>query len=150
VATVDLPTIETLANTVKMAGMGGEIEVPSLIMAAQEATINFAGAFGIITEYGAVGTSRKLDLRADVIAYDPASGKNRYVEKRVVMGGFIKSHAHGSVEAAGAIEQSVVMTVNFYQTWLDGVEQIKWDPFAMIYTVKGQDLLAQTRKNLGM
>jgi P2 family phage contractile tail tube protein len=146
---IDLPDVGLETVEYKGAGVIGTINVPLIgLMNALEATINVAKIYGALTDYMQVGVTKTLDLRNDVSVIS-GHGTIR-VPERLVMRGPLSGAPLGSVEQGSASDSSIVMQVYYMQYFLDGDMVMEWDVMKAIYTVNGVDLLADTRRNIGM
>jgi len=147
--TVELPTFELTSNSFKGAGLAGEINIPAPgVMGPMTVTISFPTIFGNLTKYMELGTTRTLDLRNEIIVVNKDTHANEKVPDRWVLKGPLSSANPGSKEQGATGDSSIVMQVYYAHHWLDGDEILEWDPFKMIYTVNGNDLLADTRRNV--
>jgi len=145
---VELPAMDVIMNTFKGAGMGGEINVPSLLMNAQSATFGFPAIYGAITNYLEVGTTKTVDLREEILVVDKDTHVPVRVPVRWVLKGPLSQANPGSVEVAAAGEVSIIMQVYYIHFWIDGEEKLEWDVAKGIYTANGKDLMAETRRNV--
>jgi P2 family phage contractile tail tube protein len=147
--TVELPSFELMSNTFKGAGVGGEVNVPTPgVMNAQTVTISVPLIYGEITKFMALGTTRTLDLRNEIIVNNKDTHALEKVPNRWVLKGPLSQSNPGKVEQGAAGDASVVMQVYYAHHWLDGDEILEWDPFKGIYTVNGNDLMSETRQNV--
>jgi len=147
--TVELPNFELLTETYKGAGAGAEVNVPVPgVMSAMTAVISCPVIYGEITRYLALGTTRTLDLRNEVIVTNPSNHELQKVPNRWVLKGPLSGSNPGSVEQGATGDASITMQVYYAHHWLDGDDILEWDPFKMIYRVNGVDLMAATRQNV--
>ena len=147
--TVELPSFELMSNTFKGAGVGGEVNVPAPgVMNAQTVTINVPTIYSSITRYMELGTTRTLDLRNEIIVNNKDTHALERVPNRWVLKGPLSQANPGSIEQGASGEASIVMQVYYAHHWLDGTEILEWDPFKGIYTVNGNDLMSETRRNV--
>ena len=147
--TVELPSFELLSEAFKGAGVGGEVNVPVPgNMSALTVTISCPVIYGALTEYMKIGTTRTLDLRNEIIITNTSTHAQEKVPNRWVLKGPLSSANPGKVEQAAAGDGSIVMQVYYAHHWLDGDDVLEWDVFKYIFTVNGEDLMAETRKNI--
>jgi len=146
---VELPAMELVTNSYKGAGVGGVINVLAPgVLNEQIATMNFPQIAGNAKRYMKLGTTRTVDLRNEIIVIDKDTHANVKVPYRWILKGPLSQANPGTVEQATAGEATIVMQVYYIHCWLDGVEILEWDAFKGIYTVDGEDLMAETRRNV--
>lgn len=149
VVTVELPEQSLATEEYGGAGVAGKINVPMHAnMSAQTVTISCPQIYGQAVAYMKLGTTKTLDLRADISRLNPDTHIVERMPYRVVMKGPITSVSPGKVEQGSAADCSIKMEVYYIHSWLDGAETLEWDVAKYIYKVDGEDLLAETRKNI--
>ena len=147
--TVQLPALELMSNTFKGAGVGGEINVPAPgVMNALTVSISAPITYGPLCKYLELGSSRTLDLRNEMVVNNKDSHTLERVPNRWVLKGPLSKSDPGKIEAAAASDASFEMQLYYCHHWLDGDDVLEWDAFKFIYTVNGNDLLAETRQNV--
>ena len=147
--TVELPKFELTTETFKGAGVAGEVNVPVPgVMSALTAVINCPVIYGAITKYMELATTKTLDLRNEIIVQDPDNHSQEKVPNRWVLKGPLSASDPGSVEQGAAGDASITMQVYYAHHWIDGDDVLEWDPYKYIYTVNGEDLMAETRQNV--
>ena len=147
--TVQLPAFELGSLTFSGAGVAGEIEVPTPgVMNSLAATISTPLIYGGTTNYLKLGTTRTLDLRNDMVVLNKDTHAPQAVPNRWVLKGVLSKSDPGKIEQKASGDASLEMKVLYAHHWLDGEDVLEWDPFKMIYTVNGEDLLAETRQNI--
>jgi hypothetical protein len=117
-------------------------------MSALEVTLNVAKIYGALTDYMSLGQTRTLDLRNDLIV-NTGSGMER-VPERLIIRGPISGASPGNVEQGAASDGSITIQIRYINYFLDGTEIMEWDVEKVIHTVRGRDMLAETRRNIGM
>jgi len=146
---VELPSFELMSNSFKGAGMAGEANVLAPgVMSAQTVTLSVSKIYGSLIKYMKLGTTRTLDLRNEIIVINKNTLGNEKVPDRWVLKGPLSQSNPGSVEQASAGEATIIMQVYYVHHWLDGDDVLEWDVFKPIYTVNGEDMLAETRRNV--
>jgi P2 family phage contractile tail tube protein len=149
--TVELPTFALATETFKGAGLAGEVNVPVPgVMSALTVTISCPKIYGAITKYLELGTTKTLDLRNEIIVTNTQNHSQEKVPDRWVLKGPLSEASPGSAEQASASDASIVMQVYYAHHWMDGDDILEWDVLKYIFTVNGKDLMADTRKNLGI
>lgn len=148
-ATVDLPSFETLTETISGAGIAGEFESPVLgHFKSQKVKLMFRA----ITRdgLGLVAPVRHiLDIRASVQIADPTSAKIVTEAWRVECAGRTLSHTLGKLEPGKVMGAECDLEIDTIRISRDGVDLIELDKFNSIYKVNGVDYLAQVRRDLG-
>jgi P2 family phage contractile tail tube protein len=146
---LELPATELATETYKGAGVSGEINVPVPgVMSAQTATLSFSHIYGDNVKYMKLGSTQTLDLRSEVIRQNAETLIQERVPYRWVLKGPLSSAKAGKIESGAAGDASVEMQVYYMHNWIDGEEKLEWDVFKYVYKVDGEDLMAETRKNI--
>lgn len=150
VATIELPEIAALTDTVSGAGIAGEVDSPTIgHTGSLETTIAFRTIEKAATSLAAQ-KSHAIDCRSSQQVYDSAAGTYKTVPVRVSMRGLPKSVSLGSLEVNAATDSEVALEVVYLKIWIDGKETIEIDKYNYKYVVDGVDYLASTRKDMGM
>jgi len=146
---VELPSFELATAEFSGAGVAGKVNIPFPgSMEPLTASIKCPVIYGEITKYLELGTTRTVDLRNEIIVKNPDSHADEKVPNRWVLKGSLSGASPGSIEPATAGEASITIQLNYVQHFLDGDEVLEWDAFKYIFKVNGNDLMAETRKNL--
>lgn len=149
-ATVDLPDIEAMTDTVSGAGIAGEVESPTLgHFGSMETTINWR----TITENAVDLYAQKqhhLEFRSAQQISDVAAGTLTSQQVRLVMRCVPKNLELGSLEASAATDSSSTFEVVYLKIFIDGKEVIEIDKYNFKYVVNGEDLLQVVRQHLGI
>ena len=149
-ADVELPEIEQLTDTLKGAGIAGEIDVPTVgHIAAMSMTINWRTVTGDLIALSAP-KAHQLDLRATQQHFDTSTGLLKNVAVKHVVSVVPKKLSIGKLETAAATDSSNEFSVMYYKLLLDGEVKIEIDPLNYIYYIDGVDYLAEVRKDLGL
>ena len=147
--TVQLPPFELASNSFSGAGVAGEIDVPVPgKMNPQTVSLSVPVIYGAMTKYMQLGTTRTLDLRNEVIVNNADTHALEKVPNRWVLKGVLSKADPGKVEQGVPADGSLEMKLVYAHHWLDGDDVLEWDPYKFIYTVDGEDLLAETRQNI--
>lgn len=149
VVTVALPSLEIVTNEFRGAGVGGSINVPAPgVMTAQTGTVSVPKIYGDLIKFLELGTTRTLDLRADVILNNTETHAVEHVAERWVLKGPLTASNPGNIANASAGDASITIQIYYAKHWLDGEELLEWDVFNAIHKVNGVDLLSEMRTNL--
>lgn len=150
VATVDLPDIEAMTDTVSGAGIAGEIDSPTLgHFASMTMTINWR----TITEDAAKLNAQRvhaLELRSSQQINDAAAGELKTQPVRVVTRCTPKNLSLGSLEVSAATDSSSEFEVSYIKIFIDNKPTIELDKYNFKFEVNGQDFLSQVRRDLGI
>ena len=148
VVTVQLPALGLMTNTFKGAGVGGEINVPVPgVMSAQTATISFPKGYGPLARLFALAKTGTLTLYNDVVLTHETHALG-HIQDKWVLKGPVTKYDPGKIEQAATSDGSIEMQVYYAHHWLDGEDILEWDVFNRIFTVNGEDLLADIRQNI--
>lgn len=150
VATVELPDIEAMSDTVSGAGIAGEIESPILGHTGSMAmTIQFRQILGDVISLSQQ-VSHSLQLRSSQQVYDAASGELKSVPVRIDIKGTPKRTGLGSLEVGATTDSEIELELSYLKIYIDNEEKIEIDKYNMKYVVNGVDYLQQVRNDLGM
>ncbi len=147
---VTLPEIAFMADTMSGAGIAGEIETPALGMVqTMSIAINFKNIednqFALIN-----GKSKQLEFRGSVQKFNPTSGEIEEQAIRVVTKCLPKKFALGTLAKASAMGSNAEFECTYLKVFIDGKEVAEVDKINYICKINGNDLLSETRKNLGL
>lgn len=150
VATVDLPDIEAMSDTVSGAGIAGEVDSPILgHFGSMAATITFR----TITEDGmklAAQKSHAVEFRGSQQVYDAANGNYQTVPVRIAVRGLPKRNGLGSLEVGSTTDSEVELELTYMKIFINNVERLEIDKYNFKYVVDGTDYLASVRADLGL
>lgn len=148
-ADVQLPDIESMTETVKGAGIAGEIETPTLgHFGSMTATLNFRTVTTDVVKMSAQKVHH-IDVRGAIQVLDAGAGTYRAVPCKVVMRGITKKTGLGKLEPGAAMDTSTEMEVVYMKITLDGVDRIELDKFNFVHVVDGVDYMSSIRTALG-
>jgi hypothetical protein len=149
-ADVQLPELAAMTDTVKGAGIAGEVEVPILgHYGSMALTINWR-TFNGDTATLAKPMAHHLELRGAVQVYDAGTGKYSIVGQKVVVKAVPKKTALGKLDVGAGQDSSSEFEVNYIKVFLGGEEKLELDKYNYICKIDGEDFLAETRKALGL
>lgn len=142
----DTPEFKMKTSTMSGAGVGGEIEVPTL---GQWEKTEHEIPLTLLGEDLAELLQQGMDVQ---LIYRGAtqcalkSGGFATKQLRIVEGGIVKGFKGGSLEAGSQMEASVTLETVRYKMENAGEELIAIDKLNNIYRVKGKDMLAELNK----
>lgn len=149
-ADVTLPKLNAMTQTVKGAGIAGEIDSPVLgHYSSTEVEINFR----TIDKDSITLASPKghhLDIRGAQQVYDSSTGE--YVVKKVklVVRGVPKTDDLGKLDVGATTDTKLTLECDYVKLSIDGETQIELDKYNYIANIGGVDYLADVRDALGL
>ena len=150
IATVDLPAIEAMSDTVSGAGIAGEVESPVL------------GHFGSMTTTFSWRTIEKaalqlaqqkahsVEVRGSQQVYDGANGTYSTVPVRAAMRIIPKTVTLGTFEPGSTTDTEQEFEVLYIKLFLNGKEVLEIDKYNYVAKFGDQDALASVRSDLGL
>lgn len=150
IADVELPDIEAMTETVKGAGIAGEVESPVL---GHFSSMTLKLNWRTLQVSPAALSQQKahlLDLRGANQQYDSAEGAYKTSAIRVVAKCVPKKLALGKLDVGSTTDTSNEFEVNYIKITIDGEEVVEIDKFNYICKIKGTDFLADVRMALGL
>lgn len=149
-ADVDLPEIEAMSDTVKGAGIAGEVETPILgHYGAMGLTINWRSITGNVLAL-AKPQAHNLELRGAVQVYDASAGTYAVQAQKVVLRVVPKKTGLGKLDVGAGQDTSSEFEVHYIKIFIDGAEKLEIDKYNYICKIDGTDFLADTRTALGL
>jgi P2 family phage contractile tail tube protein len=149
-ATVALPTFQSLVETISGAGIAGEME--SVVIghfASMSVVFNFRAPNA--TMFAAMQqTVQVFDVRGSVQQADSTSGAASTVQEAIEIRGLVKRVALGTLEAGKVQSVELEAEVHRIAISLGGVERLLLDKDNFIYRVNGVDRLASVRADMGV
>jgi hypothetical protein len=150
VADVDLPSLEPMTETVKGAGILGEIDSPTLgHYGSMTLTINWR----TVTSNSAalsVPQAHQLDMRGAIQIHDAATGKYTSEALKVVCGAVPKKTGLGKLDVGASGDVANEFEVLHIRAWLEGKELIHIDKLNGVCKINGEDVLAKVKADLGL
>ena len=149
-ADIDLPDIEAMTDTIKGAGIAGEIETPVIgHYSSMGLTLNWRTISGNLMSL-AKPKSHHLELRGAIQVYDSSAGTYSTVAQKIVVKAMPKKIGLGKMEPAASQDSSSEFEVSYIKIFLDGKEKLEIDKYNFICVIDGEDFLADTRNALGL
>lgn len=142
VATVTLPSIEGMSDTLTGAGVMGEIEMPTLgHIGSMETELEWNTITGEAVTL-APGVSETLTFRGAMQVSDSATGGIKAAGVRVVMSVVSKTLDLGSMEIGSATGTTNTLEVIYLKIIIDGKDVLEIGKLTNVYKVNGKDLMA--------
>lgn len=150
VATVDLPEVSYMTETLSGAGIAGETETPAIgQFGSMETGINFNSISKDLS--GFVSPKAKMvDFRAAMQEYESGTGELKVVPVRITMNILPKGTPLGSLATAAKTDTTVNAEVTYLKMWIDGDLKMEIDKFNYICNIDGKDYLEEVRNALGL
>lgn len=150
VATVEMPELEAMTDTITGSGILGEVEVPILgHFSAASCTITWHTPTKQALLLSAQKSTHYLDLRGSFQEYDAASGVYTTYGVRLSMRVSPKTLSLGGLEPASATDTEREFSVFYIKAFVNDKEVLEYDPLNFIWRVNGIDQLASIRRDLG-
>jgi P2 family phage contractile tail tube protein len=150
VATIELPDIEAMTDTISGAGIAGEIDSPIL---GHFQSMSTTIAFRTI-ESGAMKLAgqKSWDITARGSQQINDAGRGEYTSKpvRVSMKGITKRNGLGSFEVGSTTDSEVELEITYLKIFIDNVEVLELDKYNFRYVVDGVNYLASVAEDLGL
>ena len=150
-ATLELPDIQYMTETLNGAGLLGEIETP-VIGLTQSMTVKMTmtSANHIVFDTMDWTESRLYECYSSEQVGNTTDAKRKEVSYRINFAGRVKGHTLGSLELGKKHENELEFEVFRLEVFWDNQEKLVIDKMNFIHRVNGTDLMAGTRNNLGL
>lgn len=147
---VSLPELAYLTDTIKGAGIAGEIDAPVIgHFQSLSTTINWRSLIEDNIKLFAPKTYH-FDFRGSVQIYDEGSGEFKTKAVKCVMKCMPKTGTLGNFDPATTMGTSGEYEVTYLKISIEGKEYVEIDKLAFICRIDGVDYLAKVRRDLGM
>jgi P2 family phage contractile tail tube protein len=146
---VELPSFESMTETISGAGIAGEYAAPVLgHFASQVVKLKWraptAAALGLLAPIRHV-----LDIRGSISMQDPMLGSLLTQSMRIECTGQVKHGGLGKLEPGKVMASDVDLECAVIRVSIDDVIVVELDKFNMIFKVLGVDYLAKVRRDVG-
>jgi len=143
---VTLPDFKEMSETLNLAGMGGEIDSPSVgSFESAQIEISFSNISSEMFRL-VMDDSVSLILRGAQEELDPGTLKKRFIGRTVTVKGMTKDFDLGKLKKGGYGEPKIVKEVVYYKDEHDGKTILEIDKFNDVYTVNGVNKMADISK----
>ncbi len=143
-----LPDVVATLSEHKALGMVGKIELPNGID-KMEMSIKWNSLYGDVLEKAANPFKAvQLQLRSSQETFT-GQGRTEEVPVAVFLTGTFKKFPLGGFKQHDNVEAETTLAITYIRLVVNGVDIVEIDVLANIYKVKGVDLLAQYRANIG-
>ncbi|EFB89922.1 putative phage major tail tube protein [Pyramidobacter piscolens W5455] len=148
VTTVDMPQLQAMTDTVKGAGIAGEINEPTIgHYQALGATVHFNTA-NVDMNYLINPRPHVLVFLGSLQFVDQGSGELKTKALRVLMRAKPTNSSIGNADVSAAMDSSVEFSVDRLLITLDGVPTVDYDPLNFVCNIGGVDVLAGVRRDI--
>lgn len=147
-SSLQLPSFENLSDTIKGAGIIGEIDWPTL---AQVGSLNFSATFRNVTDKAIklyIPKLQEVEVRWVIDKYDSNSNRIGIETHKVFLKGLPKKLDIGKVEVNASQESTVEMSIVYYNHIIDGVSALEIDKLNYVFKVNGVDYAREIREAL--
>lgn len=149
-ADVTLPSLEFTSETIKGAGVAGEVDSPNIgHLGAMTLSLNWRTITDALAKLAAP-KAHHLEARGTMQTYDSGAGTYSQVPVKVVCKGIPKKIDLGKLEQGQAMDAASEFEVVYLKLTLDGKDRWEIDKFAYKCVIDGTDYLKDVRTNLGL
>lgn len=146
VASVTLPEVNMESSTVSGAGIGGEIDSPTIgQFESMEQELQFNMLYSSAVDMLSPLSEVNITIRGAQQVYDKTGGY-AFKGMRIVEKGRVKKFKPGKVEKGEGMEAAVTLELSYIMIENDGKQAIEIDKLNGIYKVNGKDMLAEVKK----
>lgn len=150
IATVDLPEIEAMSDTVSGAGIAGEVESPVL---GHFSSMTTSFSWRTIEPSAMTLAQQKahsVEVRGSQQVYDAANGTYSTVPVRASMRIVPKTVTLGTFEPGATTDSEQEFEVLYIKLFVNGKEVLEIDKYNYVAKFGDQDSLASVRADLGL
>ena len=149
-ATVDLPQLQSMSDTVSGAGIACAIDSPVLGPYLRKPTTFHWRTIEPEAAKLSRQRSHQVDLRGSQQVYDTSSGDYATVAVRATLKITPKSYNLGTFEPGSTTDSEQEFEVTYLKLYVDGNEVVEVDKYNFIAKVGDADVLESVRKDLGI
>lgn len=150
IADVELPSLEAMTETVKGAGIAGEVESPALgHYGSMTCKINWRTVVKP-TAHLAAPRAHNLDFRGASQVYDAATGEYRVQALKVTVRCTPKTTEFGKLDVGTTSDASNEFEVFYLKVSIDGRTIVEIDKYNYICIINGVDYMRKVREALGL
>lgn len=150
IASVDLPEISAMTDTVSGAGIAGEVDSPVLgHFQSMSVTLNWRTIEPAAMEL-AEQKAHALELRGSQQKYDAANGIMGTTPVKITLRVMPKAVSLGTFSVGATTDSSSEFEVLYLKVTLDGNELMEIDKYNYVARFGGSDSLASVRSDLGL
>ncbi len=151
IASLELPNIQYMSETLSGSGIAGEIDSPTIGMTqSMQLKMTFKSADKAVYDVLNHDTTPLFECYASVQKLDETTGIRSDIPMVVRVVGHVKSFNLGTWETGKLTDNEVELEVVRLEVSQDDSEILCIDKMSMIYRVNGDDKLASTRSHIGL
>lgn len=151
VATVELPQLQYMTETLSGSGIAGEIENPTIgITQSMTAKLSFTSMTNEAFKALNWNETALWECYSALQVSDDATGVRDTVPYRLNFLGRVKNFPFGSLEQGKKHGNELEMELTRLEVLLDGQEKLLIDKLNFIHRVNGVDLLKNVRSQTGL
>lgn len=150
IADVGLPDLEHMTESIKGAGIAGEVESPTL---GHFKGMSLSLKWRTIEPTAIVLTqpkSHQIDIRGSQQMYDAGRGEYKTAPIKVTANITPKKTGLGKLEPGSQTDSSTEFEVTYIKLMINGVKEVEIDKFNYICFIHGEDFLKTVREDLGL
>lgn len=147
---VTLPSLQMITQTVKGAGLAGEIET---VIIGQMKAMQIQFQLMVLTRQGINLTEQRIhtwEFREAQQTVEGSTGVHDVEEVKHIFRAFPKQMDGGTLAPQGTSNPNVAAAVYYWAEYRNGEKVLELDPFNYICFINGTDYLEKVRKALGM
>lgn len=150
-ASVELPELQYMTQTIKGAGVAGEMDAPTLgHLQSLEMKLTFRALFDKPVELMQQRLATNLSCRGALQRYDATLGLVKVVRVRVDMRGRPKGINLGKLEPGELTDTEITFECDIISVKIDDREVFMHDKLNFINRIEGVDQLMDVRAALGL
>lgn len=151
IATIELPQVQQMTETLSGSGIAGEIENPTIgITQSMTAKFTFTSATPEVFKALDWTETALWECYSALQVSDDATSVRSSIPYQINVVGRVKSFPLGTLEQGKKHGNEVEMEVTRLDVLLDGTEKLMIDKLNFIYRVDGVDLLQDVRSQIGL
>lgn len=150
ISDVTLPKLSAMTQTVKGAGIMGEIDAPTYgHYSSMEVELNWRTIEKDIASLAA-NKGLHLDLRGAGQGYDSGSGEYKVRKIKLVLRGRPKETDLGKLDVGATTDSKTTLECDYLKLTIDGETKIEIDKYNYICNIDGVDYMSDVRDALGI
>lgn len=150
VADVTLPTLQAMSETIKGAGLAGEIDSPVIgHYSSMEVQLSWRSIYKNILKLAAP-RSFNFDLRGSAQVKDSENGNFVTQRIKIVVRGVPKNLELGKFDVGAATGTTTTLEVDYIKITVDNSDILELDKYNYICKIDGTDYLSEIREALGL
>jgi uncharacterized protein len=146
-ADMQLPSVERQSDTLKGAGILGEVDLPGYGISSMTFSVNFKadnGKYAVLSRPGEI----KIEIVWVNDVFDSAQNKMVIQSNKIFMTVLNKKYDPGKIEVGSSADGSVEFEVLSFRKIINGKEVLLIDKFNQKYVVNGKDYMEAIRTAL--